>query len=149
LHGAPTGNCGGKHEYQSEACPAVGVQSLASTDSQESRLPVTGCAGQVDADLSRSAGKSRPPLRRGWKMLRKGGRIGDPWLTGAEKLTVPWIEVVFGELSLIGVMGYGTFDGEGRDAAGIGPHAGGRVALEPMITLAVQLQTWIRALKQC
>jgi len=129
----------GKHEFNLKLARQWGASLAFDGTTQDPVATVQATAGQVDA-VFEAVGGVAPPLGAGLKMLRKGGRLATLGLTGAEKLTVPWIEVVFGELSLIGVMGYGTFDGEDEMQQALDLMQAGQVALGPMITLAVQLQ---------
>jgi L-iditol 2-dehydrogenase len=129
----------GKHEFNLGIARQLGASLVLSTTGQDPLAAVQAAAGPVDA-VFEAVGGLTPPLAAGLKMLRKGGRLATLGLTGAETVAMPWIDVVFGELSLIGVMGYGTFNGVDEMQQALELMQAGRIALEPMITHTVQLQ---------
>jgi 2-desacetyl-2-hydroxyethyl bacteriochlorophyllide A dehydrogenase len=136
----------GKHGFNLEIARQLGASLAFSATAQDPVATVQAAAGQVDV-VFEAVGGLTPPLAAGLKMLRKGGRLATLGLTGAENVAIPWLDVVFGELSLIGVMGYGTFEGEDEMQQALELMQAGRIVLEPLITHAMQLQDVDRGFK--
>ena len=129
----------GKHEFNLELARQLGATLAFDGTTQDAVAVVQAAAGQVDA-VFEAVGGPNPPLAAGLRMLRKGGRLATLGLTSAENVAIPWIDVVFSELSLVGVMGYGTFYGQDEMQQALDLMQAGRIALEPLITLTVPLQ---------
>ena len=123
----------GKHERNLEIARQLGA-SLVLEGSSEDPLPaVRAAAGEVDV-VFEAVGGVAPPLGAGLKMLRKGGRLAILGLTGSTELGIPWLDVVFGERTLVGVMGYGLWDGKDEMREAIDLMQSGQIVLERLIT---------------
>ncbi len=106
---------------------------------EDAQAVVEAAVGRVDV-VFEAIGGPASPLGAGLKMLRKGGRLVMLGLTGSSSLAIPWIDVVFSELSVIGVMGYGIFEGRDEMQQALDLMQAGRFVLEPMITHCLPLQ---------
>ena len=128
----------GRHELNLQVARQLGASQALDSASEDILYSVQELAGQVDV-VFEAVGGLAPPLGLGLKMLRKGGRLAMLGLTGATQVDVPWLDVVFGELSLIGVMGYGRARGRDEMQQALDLMQSGRVLLEPIITHDVLL----------
>lgn len=129
----------GKHDLNLQIARRLGA-SLALEGITRDPLPmVRDAVGQVDV-VFEAVGGTSPPLGVGLKMLRKGGRLATLGLTGATGIEVPWLDLVLAELSLIGVMGYGTFEGQDEMQQALDLMQSRRITLEPVITHRVSLE---------
>lgn len=123
----------GKHEMNLQIAHQLGASLVLDGTSQDAFSAVQERVGQVDA-VFEAVGGPAPPLGTGAKMLRKGGRIAVLGLTGAAHVAIPWIDVVIGELSIMGVMGYGLADGQDEMQQALDLMQSGQIILEPIIT---------------
>ncbi len=129
----------GKHKKNMEIVRGLGVLISSGTSSKDDTAPsVEEMSGQADV-VFEAIGRESPPLARGLSFLRKGGRLAVMGLTGATKLEIPWMDVVIGEKSIVGVMGYGIYGGEDEFKKAIYLMESGQFKLEPIITHLVPL----------
>ena len=119
----------GEHELNLQVARQLGASQAFDSASEGILHSVQELAGQVDV-VFEAVGGLAPPLGLGLKMLRRGGRLAVLGLTGAMQVDVPWLDVVFGELSLIGVLGYGRDEMQ----RALDLMQSGRVLPEPIIT---------------
>jgi L-iditol 2-dehydrogenase len=123
----------GKHETNLQVARQLGASLALDGTSQDALSAVQEMVGQVDA-VFEAVGGLAPPLGTGAKMLRKGGRIAVLGLTGAAQVEIPWLDVVLGELTIVGVMGYGLADGQDEMQQALDLMQSGQIVLEPIIT---------------
>jgi 2-desacetyl-2-hydroxyethyl bacteriochlorophyllide A dehydrogenase len=136
----------GKHKRNLEIARRLG----ASHALEGMRADVLSSVHNVTADVDvvfEAVGGPKPPLNTGLRMLRKGGRLAVLGLTGATDLDVPWIDVVLGEQSIIGTMGYGTFEGEDEMEQALDLMQSSKISLEPIITHQIPLRDVDRGFK--
>lgn len=123
----------GKHALNLEVARQLGATLALERVSSDSLSEVQEAIGQIDA-VFEAVGGPAPPLDAGLRLLRKGGRLAVLGLTGSTKLHIPWLDVVLGEKSILGVMGYGLADGEDEMRQAIDLMESGQVILDPIIT---------------
>jgi threonine dehydrogenase-like Zn-dependent dehydrogenase len=129
----------GKHPRNLELASRWGASAVCDirrTDAlQFVRNTVKGCDTVFEA-----VGGGNPPIGAGLGMLRKGGRLAVLGLTGSRSLSLPWFDLTLGELSLLGVMGYGEFAGKDELAQAITLMETGRIAVGELITHTFPLE---------
>lgn len=129
----------GKHELNLEIARQVGASAVCNGVTQDAPAAVEAVAGRVDA-VFEAVGGPASPLGAGLRMLRKGGRLATLGFTGSTSLPISWIDIVIGEQKVIGVMGYGTFEGHDEMQQALDLMQAGRFVLEPLITHCLPLE---------
>ncbi len=129
----------GKHELTLEIGRRLGATVTCNGVSADAAAVVEEAAGQVDV-VFEAVGGPASPLGAGIRMLRKGGRLATLGFTGSTSLAIPWIDLVIGEKKVIGVMGYGTFEGRDEMQQALDLMQAGQFALEPLITHCLPLE---------
>ena len=125
----------GIHESNLKIGLALGATAIATPADYFS---VTPSISKFDV-VFEAVGGASPPFKEGLTMLRKGGRLGVIGLSDTSKAEVPWLDVVFGEKVLIGIMGYGKQGNsdEMRDAITLMER--GAILLDPLISHRLSL----------
>lgn len=124
----------GKHKKNLNAASRSGVPLVINIESEEdpAKIIKKNC-GPVDV-VFETIGRKSPPLSLGLSILRKGGRLAVLGLTGEKKIEIPWLDIVLGEKSILGVLGYGMYRKEDEFSNAISLMESGRFDLEPIIT---------------
>lgn len=123
----------GKHDYNLQIGKELGATEV--YYGRDGYKLVSEEPGFVGFDvLFEAAGGVSPPYKEALFLLKKGAKLGLLGFTEAQMVEVPWQDIVVGEKSVIGIMGYSREDHQDELREAISLMEEGAVQLQSIIT---------------